>query len=69
MDYYHRNSNSQRYFNSFDKFELVSKFFYRLEISTNVGCVGLCCVTTIIIIVFRKDKGITVGKKGFTNRK
>ncbi|KAL7044994.1 hypothetical protein ACKWTF_002128 [Chironomus riparius] len=26
MDYYHRNSNSQRYFNSFDKFELELQF-------------------------------------------
>lgn len=25
MDYYHRTSNSNRYFNSFDKFELVSE--------------------------------------------
>lgn len=27
MDYYHRNSSSQSYFNSFDKFELVSKMY------------------------------------------
>lgn len=31
MDYYHRTPNSNRYFNSFDKFELVSEMLSSLS--------------------------------------